>query len=187
MSHAYRSSRAVIMFIAVAACTLAADLALKSWSFAHVAGVPVVLDPQFTGENAMIPPHQPRVLIPHVLNLQLVANDGAVFGSFPGGRIVFIIVSIAAVVVIGYLFARSSAKAWVTHVLLALILAGAMGNLYDRVRFAQVRDMLHMLPDLGVWPWRFNLADAALMIGVGGLLLISLRKRSAVEEEPKHD
>ncbi len=187
MSYAYRSSRAVIVFILVAACTLSADLWLKSWSFTHVAGVPVVLDPQFTGENAMIPHHQPRVLIPHVLNLQLVANDGAVFGKFSGGRVVFIIVSIAAVVVIVYLFARSAANAWVTHVLLALILAGALGNLYDRVRFAQVRDMLHMLPDWGVWPWRFNLADAALMIGVGGLLLISLRKRPPAEEESKQD
>ena len=96
------------------------------------------------------------------------------------------------------LFWRSPRGAWVLHAALALILAGALGNLYDRWCFAAVRDMLHMLPDVHlpfglhwpgpsvppghppvdgpteIWPWIFNLADVALMVGVGLVLVTSL-------------
>ena len=56
---------------------------------------------------------------------------------------------------------------------LALILGGALGNLYDRMMFEAVRDLFRMLPTTPLWPWIFNLADAALMIGVGLWLLSS--------------
>ena len=95
----------------------------------------------------------------------------------------FIPVSIAAVGFILFLFWRSSPRAWPLHVALALILAGALGNLYDRVLYSEVRDMLRLFPTTNLYPWVFNLADAALVVGVGVMLLMSvvgeLRERSS--------
>ncbi|NJS15352.1 MAG: hypothetical protein HC788_13065, partial [Sphingopyxis sp.] len=67
---------------------------------------------------------------------------------------------------------------------LGLVLAGALGNLYDRVVYGAVRDMLHMFPGVelpfgwtwpnglrDVWPWVFNGADVSLLVGVGVLLM----------------
>lgn len=170
---AYRCPRAIALFLVVTAVVLAADLGLKAWAFHHVAGEPIVLGPP---AETHIPAHEPIVVIPGLLNLRLTTNTGAVFGLGQGGRVVFIAVSVVAVGVIGALFARGRASAWFQHVMLALILAGALGNLYDRALYAQVRDMLHLFPTTRLWPWIFNLADAALMVGVAGVVLTSMRK-----------
>lgn len=173
---AYRCPRAVAVFLLVTVTLLAFDLWLKWWSFEHVAPSPIPAEVMRSGE---LPPHDPMVVVPGLLNLQLVLNEGAVFGVAPGARWFFIMVTVVAVAVIGYLFAFSRNAAWVQHVMLAMILSGALGNLYDRFMYAHVRDMLHFLPNTNLWPWRSNFADAALMIGVGGLILISLRKKPA--------
>ena len=68
---------------------------------------------------------------------------------------------------------------------LALILGGALGNLYDRVMFNAVRDMFWLLPGVKLpfglrwpggmddaYPWLFNLADVALLAGVGMMVVI---------------
>jgi len=173
---ALRSPRAIAMFLAVVACFVAADLGLKYWAFANVADRPVVLTGQVVDQHDAFwdqYPHQPIVVVPGVLNLQLTTNTGAVFGLGKGGRVFFIAVSVVATVVIGLMFARSRANAWVLHIALGLILAGALGNLYDRAAYRAVRDMLHLLPGTRLWPWIFNLADAVLMIGVGLVLLLT--------------
>ena len=193
---ARRSARALIIFVLVTLGVLAADLALKSWAFEHVAGQPIKLVSMAVEDHAVFwafHAHEPVVVVPRVLNLQLTTNTGAVFGLGRGNRGAFIAVSGVALVVIGVLFARSPAGAWGLHLGLALILAGALGNLYDRVRFAAVRDMLHMLPGVDlpfglawpgsggpgrdavteVWPWIFNLADVSLLMGVGLVLVLT--------------
>lgn len=169
-SHAPSVAVFVITWLAI----LAADLGIKAWSFATVAGRPVVLDrqaardPWFWDQYA----HEPTVLIPGLLNLHLTTNTGAVFGLGKGAQTFFVVVSIVAVAVLWRVFWRSPARAYVMHAALGLILGGALGNLHDRLRFNAVRDMFHMLPDTRLWPWIFNLADAALMIGVGLLMVI---------------
>ena len=193
---AWRSARAVGVFLAVTLGVLVADLALKSWAFEHVAGRPIELVAMGVQDHAVfwaMHAHDPVVVVPRVLNLQLTTNTGAVFGLGRGNRGAFIAVSAVALVVIGVLFARSPAGGWGLHLGLALILAGALGNLYDRVRFAAVRDMLHMLPGVRlpfglawpgsgggagsagreVWPWIFNLADVSLLMGVGLVLVLT--------------
>lgn len=67
-----------------------------------------------------------------VLEFRRSLNDGAVFGSFTGYTSVFIIASALALCFVLFLFLRSSSRHWLLHVCLALILAGAIGNLYDR-------------------------------------------------------
>lgn len=136
------------------------------------------------GEPPRIPRHDPIVVVPGLLNFQLTLNTGAVFGTGQGGRPIFIAVSVVAVIVIVVLMARSPARATAYHVGLALILGGALGNLYDRLVHSAVRDMLHMLPGTGLWPWIFNPADVALVLGVGMVLLVSyLSERKAAKAE----
>jgi signal peptidase II len=169
---------AVALFLLVALVAFSADLGLKSYAFNHVADLPVVLDAS-AGPTYGVPHHQPVVLLPRVLNLQLTANAGAIFGMGKGSRWIFVAVSIVAAVFIGRVFWTSPAKATAMHLGLGLILAGAMGNLYDRLIFALVRDMLHLFPGVelpfglswpggmrDVYPWIFNLADVALLTGV---------------------
>lgn len=196
-----------VLFVCIVALVLLADLGLKYWSFEHVANTPiqvrnidgpVVFVPGESGKDgwvsayetgqtsdpAVIPQHDPTVVIPGGLNLQLTLNQGAVFGTGQGGRPIFISVSILATIIILYMLYRSPHGAWAHQAALALILGGAMGNLYDRVRYSAVRDMLHMLPDTRLWPWIFNPADVALVVGVGLVLLVSWwSERGRVKQE----
>lgn len=202
--HAGRSRHALLLFVLVTLGVLAADLALKYAAFYHVAGPPVQVDPN---RPHAIPHHDPVSIVPGVLSLRLTTNTGAVFGVGKGGQWVFIIVSIIAVGVIARLFWCSSARARVLHLSLAMILAGALGNLYDRLKYSAVRDMLYLFPETTLpygwrwpaslselwptvtntgahqlYPWVFNLADAALLLGVGTIIVITwwreLRERA---------
>lgn len=187
-----------LLFLLIMGGALAADLGLKYWSFENVAqdfhvdvrtaeaGGPEVLvrlrDGQewfvaheigMTDSPARVPGHEPIEVVPGLLNFQLTLNTGAVFGMGQGARPMFIAVSLIALVVILFLLYRSPAKATLYHIGLALILGGALGNLYDRVLYSAVRDMLHMLPSTGLWPWIFNPADVALVCGVGIVLVVN--------------
>ncbi len=176
-----RHGAAWAVFLLTTVFILAADLGFKAWSFAHVANEPVVLTREVSTSTQQAifwqaHAHEPLVVLPGVLSLHLTSNTGAVFGAGKGWQWLFAIVSIAAVGIILRVFWVSGARAWVYHLALGLILAGALGNLYDRMVFNAVRDMLWLFPDLGLWPWIFNIADAALMVGVGLLLLTLWRQ-----------
>jgi len=202
--------RVLLLFVLVAVVSLVADLGLKSWSFANIADAPLRVEASDVGPRiyapvdagqwsllprldpkhaaSAIPAHQPLAAVPVLLNMELMLNEGAVFGMGKGQRWLFIIVSVIATAVILTLLWRSPAKAYGYQIALALILSGALGNLYDRVRFGAVRDMLHLLPDMrlpfglnwpgggdGLYPWIFNIADVALVVGVLMVLVISWR------------
>ncbi len=173
-----RHAKCIVQFLFVVVVVLAADLGLKTYAFNHVADHPIVLDPDVPA-SMEVPFHSPTVLIPKVLHLRLTANTGAIFGMGKGSRWIFVAVSVIAIGFIGRLFWRSPARAVLLQIALALILAGALGNLYDRIQFAAVRDMLHLFPETnlpfglswpgggrGLYPWIFNLADVALLFGV---------------------
>ena len=72
-------------------------------------------------------------LVPGILRLTLVKNQGAAFGMFEGGRAFFIVASIIAVVFISYLGFHLPRQERFKRLLLGLILGGALGNLIDRV------------------------------------------------------
>jgi signal peptidase II len=188
---------AVVAFVLVVLVVLAADMGLKAYAFHRVAGEPVVLDgsaPPYFG----VPHHDPTVLIPGILNLQLTANGGAIFGIGKGSRWIFVGVGIVAIVFVCRVFWRSDAKLWLFHVALALILAGAIGNLYDRIRYAVVRDMLHLFSNTdlpwgltwpggarGLYPWVFNLADVALLAGVITVIFVTWRHAPPTRSDGK--
>jgi signal peptidase II len=99
-------------------------------------------------------------------------NEGALFGLGQGNNLFFSVISVAAAVAIVYWTTRrTTARDWVLCTSLGLILAGTLGNLYDRVIFGGVRDFLHFeIQGVINWPI-FNLADSCLVCGAVLLLL----------------
>ena len=118
-------------------------------------------------------PLNPKVIIPNYFDLRYAENPGVAFSMFqdlPGGRLVLTLLAIAAfAMVVGYL-RRTAAGATRLHVALGLIGGGAIGNLVDRVLFGRVTDFIVWKKGVHEWP-AFNVADAALCIGVGLMLL----------------
>jgi signal peptidase II len=119
-------------------------------------------------------------LIPGWLHFQLMRNEGAVFGMGAGGRWIFVVVSLAAVGFLVYLFATSGRQR-LYQVLLGTLMAGVVGNLYDRIVHGRVRDMVHILPQWKIFPYIFNVADVLLCVGVGLMLVLMLMQRRAVK------
>jgi signal peptidase II len=119
--------------------------------------------------NSQLQPGQSLPLVKNVFHLTLVYNTGIAFGLFKQQTAIFIILSIAAIVLILVnIFSESKSRNldrsyWLG---LSLILGGAAGNLIDRLRFGYVIDFL----DFRVWPV-FNLADSCITIGVFLILL----------------
>lgn len=105
------------------------------------------------------------------LGLTLSHNRGVAFGLAGGAGIGLVLVTLIALGVVVYLFARNPVRPgmWVATGLLA---GGAIGNLADRIRADAVTDFV----DLPPWP-PFNLADVAITAGV--LLLVFLYLRDA--------
>lgn len=105
-------------------------------------------------------------------------NEGSAFGFLndAGGwqKWFFNGISIVASVVIIYLLKKhSNEKLFCAG--LALVLGGAIGNLYDRITLGYVVDFLNFHLNNHYWP-AFNVADSAICVGVGLLLLDSFKK-----------
>jgi len=129
-----------------------------------------------------ISPDERRVLVSDLFSLVSVTNTGAAFGSFRGNNTFFIAIScVALVVVLGLLLRARAPDRW-RDISLALLLAGILGNLTDRLLYGHVIDFL--LFDLHVpyahpWP-AFNVADACISIAVVLFIIHSfLRQKSA--------
>jgi len=176
-----------------AAVLLAGDLVMKWWAFAVFPEEPVSVSAVMAGEQMM--PRAGAVVVPNVLAINLVLNRGAVFGLGQGYTWLFVLVTVIAVGAIGWTYARSEARHWLLHITLTLVLAGALGNLYDRIVFGAVRDMLWLFPGVnlpfgwswgggqrGLYPWVFNLADVYLTCGIGLLILRALFVRHPMPE-----
>jgi signal peptidase II len=144
-------------------------------AFAVAAAVVVALD-QLTKQVALSTLDDGPVELVGSLRLALTFNDGAAFnlGSGRTGGIALLAVAISVVIAVLGLRADRTAAA----VGYGIVLGGALGNVVDRA----LRDGDGFLGgrvvdfvDLGFWPV-FNLADAALWVGIGLLVLASLRE-----------
>jgi lipoprotein signal peptidase len=117
-------------------------------------------------------------LLPGFLHLHAHVNYGAVFGLGQGQRPLFLIVSALAIALLGVLFAHSQRQRFY-QILLGTLFAGVLGNLYDRIVYGHVRDMIYIFPKWGIFPWIFNIADMMLCVGVAGMFVYSLINRPA--------
>lgn len=112
--------------------------------------------------------HETIPVIPGFFNLTHARNTGAAFSllsGLPAGfRFVFFGgVTLAALVIIGYMIRKTTARLQVVS--LSLIAAGAVGNLIDRVRLGEVVDFIQWYYRSFAWP-SFNIADSAISVGV---------------------
>lgn len=135
-------------------------------------------------------PYERVTVIPGFFNITYVTNTGTAFGffSFLGPRTLLWIAVIALVVMVA-VYVRHSLKSAEVAYGLSLIVGGALGNMFDRLRFGYVVDFLDVhYKDKFVWP-TFNFADVVICIGVA-LMLFGLLKSSEsqkIKVEEKHE
>jgi len=115
-----------------------------------------------------ISPDEPRTVIPDFFHLVNVTNTGAAFGSFRNNNTFFIAISsVALLVVLALLVRRRPPDLW-RDMSLALLLAGILGNVTDRLLYGHVIDFLLFdlhIPYAHPWP-AFNIADSCISIAV---------------------
>ncbi len=121
-------------------------------------------------------------VIDGLFNITYVRNTGVAFGIFSSisspakSLLLSVFTAFAAVVVVTY-SVRSPARNRLLQVALALILGGALGNLYDRIAYGYVVDFLEFYVRTYHWP-SFNVADSAISIGVLLLALEIIRNET---------
>jgi signal peptidase II len=169
---------------------LTADLVTKHYAFKSLVSAWLTDEAGRTQVES-----DPYPLIPNYLHLQAHLNYGAVFGIGQGARALFIFVSALAIMLLIHLFRRSGGQR-LYQVLLGMLLAGVLGNLYDRALYGYVRDMIYAfpnwrwtdiwsaLPSSDVFPWIFNIADSLLCTGVGGMFIYTMLRRDDPTEAP---
>lgn len=188
------SRRAWVVLLAAVLASVAIDLVSKDLAFRYVAPQPVVVereqvqfvkktvDPRAITER-LVPRHEPRVVVPDLLQFTLVLNPGAVFGMGPGQRTFFVAFTLGALAFSVYAFgAWTRPRDHGAHIAIGMLIGGGLGNLYDRLAYACVRDFIHPLPgwnwpggwkpfgDPAMWPYVSNLADLFLLVGIVMLL-----------------
>ncbi len=214
---AWRSRRAWIVLVAVTLLGVAADMASKTIAFATIGPNPApshAVDHALLNVRpreamraaaefrervqvtharslaALIEPGSTITVAPHVLELSLVYNRGAVFGIGGGKRWAFILFTFGALGFAVWMFGWwTGPEDRAAHVAIGLLVAGGLGNLYDRLVYACVRDFIHPLPgvvlpfgwrmphgDREIWPYVSNLADLWLILGIGTLMVCLFRQ-----------
>ena len=107
-------------------------------------------------------------------------NTGAAFGMFQGGSMIFMVLAFVVVGAIIYYFPQVEQQDWALRLALSMQLAGALGNLLDRLQFeGRVTDFI----SVGTFPV-FNIADASISVGTVILLLgVYLQERAAQKQK----
>jgi signal peptidase II len=168
----------------------------KACLFLAITGIVVLLDQLTKGWIiATLRLHEGFPVIDGLFNIVHVRNPGAAFGFLAGASpafrsVFFITITLAAVLLILH-YLWQTLKQTGTEKLslifsLSLILAGAVGNLIDRVRFGEVVDFLDVYIGTYHWP-AFNVADASISTGAA-ILVIALfvrkeEKRNGTESD----
>lgn len=144
--------RALLIVVAVALLALLLDQASKTWARA-----------------ALMPGHEVAV-IRGWLWFRLASNTGATLGLGSGHNELFAALALIIVVAIAVLVLRGNVGGVLGLLALGAVAGGAVGNLVDRVRMGSVTDFI----EVHYWPTDFNLADAAIRLGVVLFLLALL-------------
>ena len=99
-------------------------------------------------------------ILPNIFHFTFVLNNGTAFGLLKGANAALAILSVLVITLIFFYVLNNKTPGFANSLALGLILGGALGNLFDRVRFGYVIDFI----DFRVWPV-FNVADSAITIG----------------------
>ena len=164
----FKLPRRLPWLLGLSALLLVADRITKIWVGKHIAF------------GDAIP------IIPHVLRITHWTNEGAAFSLFADTaspnvvRWVLISFSLLASVVVLIALVRLGSSITLTTTALALILAGALGNVHDRIAYGSVIDFIEVHIFTYHWP-DFNVADSSIVIGACLLMLDSLLPKKSSE------
>jgi signal peptidase II len=138
--------------------------------------------------RVMLPLHDSVTVLPGVMDLTHVRNTGAAFGilnaaEFPFKGPIIAIIATVALIGVGFYAAALPASQRAARYGLALVLGGAAGNLIDRVTAGYVVDFVDVY-----WRdyhfWAFNVADAAITIGVAMMMFDMIGFTRRVSQTP---
>ena len=133
--------------------------------------------------RANLEPGQSIPFLPGVMDLTYLLNTGAAFSSFSGMTWLLALVSLGAVILLMVLLARNFFPGWWGKLSLSLLLAGAAGNLIDRVTLGGVTDMFETtFIHFAV----FNVADICVVAG-GVLMAAYVLLRWDKDREERHE
>jgi signal peptidase II len=126
------------------------------------------------------------IVVPGVLRISHWTNDGAAFSMFADSAsphtVRWILISFSLVAALAVLFAmiRMGSRFTLTTIGLALVLAGALGNVHDRIFYGSVVDFIEVHIYTYHWP-DFNVADSSIVVGACLLMLDSLMPKGRVQ------
>ena len=171
-----RANRCFRIGLVGAAALALVDQAAKYWIL-HVVRLPEQLRPCAKNPDRTCG----QIPLSPIFDLTYVENKGASFGMFAGGmgaRVFLSLIAVGMSVGLAIWLGRLNRPVAVAGV--SFIIGGALGNLYDRIAYGYVVDFFDF-SGLG-FPWVFNVADAAINVGVACLLLDAWLTR---EKKPK--
>lgn len=127
-------------------------------------------------------------IVPGFFRLTHTENTGAAFSLFADSpshwkTVLLIGFSMIAMVIVSVLLWKQTRPLTITGIALSLILGGAVGNLWDRLASGRVVDFLLFYVKQYQWPV-FNLADSAIVVGAGLLVIEILWGKSGTHETP---
>ena len=110
--------------------------------------------------------YQTKPIVDNFFHITYVTNDGMAFGlSMPGGKSILLSLSVLLTILIFWYLWRERANHIIIRISLALILAGALGNIIDRTIYGSVVDFLDFM--IGDFHWYiFNVADSSVTSGM---------------------
>ena len=154
----------ILVKIVLVGLLVAIDQLIKGWAVAN------------------LQPVEAMPLLPGVVELRFVLNDGMAFSMLSGQQTFLILFTSAALVVVAWLLFTGKMFGRVGNIGWLLVLAGGIGNLIDRVMNQVVVDYINLLfMDFAV----FNFADICVCTGVGLVILDVLLE--SVQEKKKND
>lgn len=148
----------LILWAAIAAVIIGADQLTKYLVIQH------------------IPEEESITVIEGVLRWTHIKNDGAIFGLFDDVPWMFMILSVVGILLMtGMLvwWCKKEPKDKLMQVILTLLISGGIGNMIDRCTLGVVTDFIDFCAFPALWKWIFNVADCAVTIG-GGMMILWL-------------
>lgn len=140
------------------------------WTFLITCGI--LISDQVTKYlvSAFLSPYKSIEVIPGLFNFVYVKNRGGAFGLWSDlppliRGLIFISFALMALCVLIFVYIRTK-NGILTRVGIAFLIGGALGNLFDRIRWGMVVDFLDFYIKRYHWP-AFNIADTAICIGLG--------------------
>jgi len=141
------------------------------WGFGLAAFILIVDQATKALVAASMSPNQSITLVGDLLLLTYIRNPASAFGLQLAPSWFNVVFGIVASLVISWYLIRLPKREYWPRIALAMIMAGALGNLIDRVRFGEVVDFIHVgLSSQVVWPI-FNVADIGVSAGTVLLML----------------